>query len=96
MLHHTRFYSRGIVMKIRLRSFGTLRRDFGKEAQLEIGEGSSLRDLISSLPKHERLLDGQKVKDDVYLLLNGRNVDRLDLALKDGDEISLVPAIIGG
>ncbi len=83
-------------MNIRLKSFGTLRRDFGKETQAEIVEGSSLRDLITSLPKHELLVDGLKVKDDVYILLNGRSVDRLDITLKDGDEISLVPAIIGG
>ncbi|MDH7597338.1 MAG: MoaD/ThiS family protein [Methanothrix sp.] len=83
-------------MRIRLRSFGTLRRDLGGDLILEMGEGSLLRDALLSLRGHERLLDGLRIKDDVYVLVNGRSVSDINTALRDGDEIAIVPAIIGG
>ncbi|MCQ8902875.1 MAG: MoaD/ThiS family protein [Methanothrix sp.] len=83
-------------MQILLRSFGNLRRIIGSELHLEMCEGSLLRDLLLSLPGHERLLDGLKIRDDVYVLVNGRSVTDINTALKDGDEIAIVPAIIGG
>ncbi|MCX8207333.1 MAG: MoaD/ThiS family protein [Methanothrix sp.] len=79
-----------------MRSFGSLRRDLGRDLMLEIDEGSLLRDALLSLPRHERLLDGLKIRDDVYVLVNGRSVSDISTPLKDGDEISIVPAIIGG
>lgn len=83
-------------MRIRLRSFGTLRRDLGSDLLLEVGEGSLLKDALLSIPGHDRLLDGLRIRDDVYILLNGKSVSDIDVALNDGDEISIVPAIIGG
>ncbi|HOK59070.1 MAG TPA: MoaD/ThiS family protein [Methanothrix sp.] len=83
-------------MRIRLRSFGTLRRDLGGDLILEMDEGSLLRDALLSLRRHERLVDGLRIKDDVYVLVNGRSVSDINTALRDGDEIAIVPAIIGG
>lgn len=86
----------GRIMRIRLRSFGSLRRYLGRDLIIEIDEGSLLRDVLLSLPEHERLLDGLKIRDDIYVLVNGRSVSDINTALNDGDEISIVPAIIGG
>lgn len=83
-------------MRIRLRVFGSLRRHFGSDLLLEVNDGSMLRDALLSLPEHERLLDGLKIRDDVYILVNGRSVSDINAALNEGDEISIVPAIIGG
>lgn len=83
-------------MRIRLRSFGSLRRHFSKDAWIEIERGAKLKDILLSQPEHDRLLDGLKIRDAVYILLNGRSVSDIDVALKDGDEISIVPAMIGG
>lgn len=83
-------------MRIRLRAFGTLRRHIGSDLLLEIGDGSLLRDALLSLPGHDRLLDGPKIRDDVYILVNGRSMSDINTPLNDGDEIAIVPAIIGG
>lgn len=83
-------------MRIRLRSFGSLRRHLGSDLLLEIDEGSLLKDVLLSLPEHAHLLDGLKIRDDIYVLVNGRSVSDINTALSDGDEIAIVPAIIGG
>jgi molybdopterin synthase sulfur carrier subunit len=68
-------------------------------------EGASLRAIIDNLEtRHpglrERLLDDKgEIRRFVNIYLNGDDVrflDQLNSKVKDGDEISIVPAIAGG
>jgi len=67
-------------------------------------EGTTVRELIENLEKahaglKERLLDEKGVRRFVNLYVGDEDIrflDGLDTALKDGDELSIVPAIAGG
>lgn len=66
--------------------------------------GANVRAVIEAMEsKHpgmrERLLDEKGVRRHVNLYLGDEDIrflEGLDTALKDGDEISIVPAIAGG
>jgi len=67
-------------------------------------EGSTVAQIIENLESHhpgirERLLDDKGVRRFVNLYLGDEDIrflDGLETAVKDGDEISIVPAIAGG
>ena len=67
-------------------------------------EGATVRDVIEALEKKapgikDRLLDDKGVRRFVNLYVNGddiRFLDNTNSPVKDGDEISIVPAIAGG
>lgn len=66
--------------------------------------GKTIRDVIENLEKNypglrERLLDDKGVRRFVNIYQNEEDIrflDSLDTAVKDGDSISIVPAIAGG
>ena len=66
--------------------------------------GKTVRDIIEHLEKNypglrERLLDDKGVRRFVNIYQNEEDIrflDNLDTAVKDGDSISIVPAIAGG
>jgi MoaD family protein len=66
--------------------------------------GKTVRDIIADLEKNypglrERLLDEKGVRRFVNIYQNEEDIrflDNLDTAVKDGDSISIVPAIAGG
>ncbi len=69
------------------------------------GEGATLESLVSNLEgsypgMRERVMDeGGQLRRFVNIYVNGedvRFVDGLGTALKDGDEVSIVPAVAGG
>ena len=74
----------------------------GKEA-VEV-EGKSVRDLVDSLESahpgmKERLMDEKGVRRFVNLYVGDEDIrflDGLETELKDGEEVSIVPAIAGG
>jgi sulfur-carrier protein len=74
----------------------------GKEA-VQV-EGKSVRDLIDSLETahpgmKERLMDEKGVRRFVNLYVGDEDIrflDGLETELKDGEEVSIVPAIAGG
>ena len=67
-------------------------------------EGSTVAQVIENLESNhpgirERLLDEKGVRRFVNLYLGDEDIrflDGLETAVKDGDEISIVPAIAGG
>ena len=67
-------------------------------------KGANIRDLIDDLEKNypglkERLCDDKGVRRFVNIYQNEEDIrflDSLDTAVKDGDSISIVPAIAGG
>ena len=75
------------------------------DGQDEVGvEGSTVAELIENLEaKHpgmkERLCDEKGVRRFVNIFANDEDIrflDNLQTALKDGDLVSIVPAIAGG
>lgn len=67
-------------------------------------EGKTVRDLIENLEANhagikDRLVDEKGVRRFVNLYVGEEDIrflDGLDTALKDGEEVSIVPAIAGG
>jgi len=67
-------------------------------------QGSTVKDLLDNLGKKypavmERLFDKGQVRRFVNVYLNDEDIrylDNLQTAIKDGDEISIIPAVAGG
>jgi len=67
-------------------------------------EGKSVRDLVDSLESahpgmKDRLMDDKGVRRFVNLYVGDEDIrflDGLETELKDGEEVSIVPAIAGG
>lgn len=94
-------------MRIKVRLMGVLRRGCGKdEVQVDLSEGSSLRDAILKLIENERalrdLILDPELKDprpNTIILINGREMNvlgGLKTEIKDGDEITIIPVVHGG
>ncbi len=91
-------------MQVRVRVPTPLRRFTGGKDEVE-AQGESIRTVIEDLEQRhpglkERLLDDKgDLRRFVNVYLNGddiRFLDQLNSQVKDGDDISIVPAIAGG
>jgi len=91
-------------MSVRVRVPTPLRR-FTAGSEEVAAAGESIKSVIEDLERHhpgmrERLLDDKgEVRRFVNIYLNGddiRFLDQLNSRVKDGDDISIVPAIAGG
>ena len=73
-------------------------------SNLKPAKGSNVREVIDDLERNypglkERLCDDKGVRRFVNIYQNEEDIrflDGLDTAVKDGDSISVVPAIAGG
>jgi molybdopterin synthase sulfur carrier subunit len=95
-------------MKIKVRAFASFREILGKEIEMELKEGSTVRDLLEALasysPKLEEAAydDSGDLKDYVLLMINRKRIDPSDpeaylkAELKDGDEVAIFPPVAGG
>jgi molybdopterin synthase sulfur carrier subunit len=74
------------------------------DASIVRGDGATVAALIEDLEAsyagmRERLLDNTELRRFVNIYVNGEDVrflDGLGTPLKDGDELSIVPAVAGG
>lgn len=90
-------------MAISVRIPTALRTLTGNKEEVQ-GEGATVRALLDDLESRhaglkERLLDDKGVRRFINLYLNDEDVrflDGLDTAVKDGDLVTIVPAIAGG
>ena len=91
-------------MAVRVRVPTPLRRFTGGEGEVS-ADGASIRQVIEDLEKRhagirQRLLDDKgEIRRFVNIYLNGDDVrflESLNSKVKDGDDISIVPAIAGG
>ena len=91
-------------MSVRVRVPTPLRR-FTDGAEEISANGATVAAVVHDLEKNhpgirERICDDEgKVRRFVNIFVNGddiRFLDNLDTALKEGDEVSIVPAIAGG
>ncbi|HKD65672.1 MAG TPA: ubiquitin-like small modifier protein 1 [Candidatus Binataceae bacterium] len=91
-------------MSVRVRVPTPLRRFTAGNGEVAAA-GASIKDVINDLESRhpgmrDRLLDEKgEIRRFVNIYLNGDDVrflDQLNSAVKDGDDISIVPAIAGG
>jgi len=92
-------------MKISVRVFGDLAPVLGRRHTLKLDEDSTVGTLTSRIAnqagmKRQGYLGNYKVGGgDLAVLVNGRNIDLLDgvkTALRDGDEVVILPPTAGG
>ena len=91
-------------MSVRVRVPTPLRRFTGGADEISVS-GATIAAVVEDLEQHhpgikERICDDEgKVRRFVNIFVNGddiRFLSNLDTAVKDGDEVSIVPAIAGG
>lgn len=78
-------------MKIKVNTYGFIAQKLGSRVELEIQDKATVKDLINKLSTH---LKGFDLTQEV-VLVNGKAVKQ-DHILNDGDEVTIMPAIIGG
>lgn len=70
-----------------------------------VPEGATVLDLIKALDERyggrlsREILDGDRLKEEYNVLVNGRAIDFLEglsTRLKDGDEVVFLPPVAGG
>jgi len=91
-----------VAVKVRI---PTPLRKYTSNAAEVTASGGTIRDVIADLDKHhpglkDRICDENgKIRKFVNIFLNDEDIrfmDSADTAVKDGDEIGIVPAIAGG
>jgi molybdopterin synthase sulfur carrier subunit len=91
-------------MSVQVRVPTPLRRFTGGAEQVSV-DGANIAALVNDIENNhpgikERICDDQgNIRRFVNIFVNGddiRFLDNLETALKDGDEVSIVPAIAGG
>jgi molybdopterin synthase sulfur carrier subunit len=94
-------------MKIIVKAFGPVREFMGTSlTEVVVEDGNELNALLRALIKKygdglkdRILLNDVELLPYVKVLVNGKNVSDLKglkTELKDGDEVTIVPAIVGG
>jgi molybdopterin synthase sulfur carrier subunit len=93
-------------MDLELRFFATFREAVGrKTVERTFGDGSTVRDVLSTLEADYDGLEGQLLDDEgsirpnLNILKNGREVLHMEGAetlLEDGDTLSVFPPVAGG
>ncbi|MCE4603216.1 MAG: MoaD/ThiS family protein [Desulfurococcales archaeon] len=73
--------------RVRVRYFGFLAGEMGKEVEVEVGEAARVEDVV-------KLPEGMSL-DDVVVLVNGVAVKKGE-AVRPGDVVSVMPHISGG
>ena len=94
-----------VMTRVEVTFHGAMKKVFGESAKDFVLSGSpTLRSLLETLcdsqDRGSRLFDGQgQIRQEVTILLNGRNVVFLDSQksiLKNGDKIAIFPLVCGG
>jgi MoaD family protein len=92
-------------MMVHIRAFGAFREILGKERDVEVKEGSTISDLLSTLiSSNERLRsalldEAGNIRDYVTLTKNKKSIDffeGLRTELEEKDEVAILPPIAGG
>jgi molybdopterin synthase sulfur carrier subunit len=91
-------------MKVKVRSFAGFRHILGRESEVELDQEAKIGDLLNALcaahgELRALLFDQAGLKEDVNILVNGKNIESLQgmkTELSEGDEVAIFPAAIGG
>jgi len=92
-------------MIIHVRAFANFRDILGRDFEVELADGSMVRDLLDSLcASHQRMKsalfdESGNVRDYVILMKNRKDIESiggLKATLSEGDEVAILPPIAGG
>ncbi len=92
-------------MRIVVLAFAGFREILGKERELHLLEGATIRDLLEELAvakqafKDAAFDDTGALRDYVLLMVNRKRIDparELSRPLQDGDELAIFPPLAGG
>jgi len=92
-------------MIVHIRAFANFRDLLGKDLDVELEDGSKVKELLDSLcTSHSRLKsaifdESGNVREYVVLMKNRKNVESLEglkTTLSEGDEVAILPPVAGG
>ncbi len=92
-------------MDVTVKTFADLRKTLGQELVLSIPDGGTVRDLLRILGERYAAFSPEgfesegRLKPDINILQNGRNIknlDDLDTKIAERDVIAIFPPIAGG
>lgn len=92
-------------MLVKVRAFAGFREILGREQELDVEEGSTVRDFLDKLAidnkrfKDESFDESGLLRDYVLIMMNRKRIDpKEDLLtkLKEGDELAIFPPVAGG
>ncbi|MBS7611358.1 MoaD/ThiS family protein [Candidatus Bathyarchaeota archaeon] len=78
-------------MKVKVNTYGFIAQKLGSRLEVELKEEATVKDLISKLSEQ---IKGFDLTQEV-VLVNGKAVKQ-DHPINDGDEVTIMPAIVGG
>jgi molybdopterin synthase sulfur carrier subunit len=90
---------------VRVKAFASFREVLGGEIEMELSDGSTVKDLLEALNAENK--DFSKLafeasgtlKDYVFLMRNRARIDHrddLNIVLQEGDELAIFPPVAGG
>jgi MoaD family protein len=92
-------------MKVKVRLFGDVAESVGSKHTIEVDEKTTVMNLTNILQKKAGLTRGGFIGEfrvggqDIAIMVNGKNIDLLDgvnTQLFDGDDVVILPFIVGG
>jgi molybdopterin synthase sulfur carrier subunit len=92
-------------MIVHIKAFANFRDILGKDLEVNIENGSTIKELLDSLcASHQRMKsalfdESGKVREYVILMKNRKDVESfegLKTTLSEGDEVAILPPIAGG
>lgn len=78
-------------LKVKVNTYGFIAQKLGSRLEVELREEATVKDLIGKLSERVKGFD---LTQEV-ILVNGKAV-RQDQTINDGDEVTIMPAIVGG
>ena len=92
-------------MIVRVKAFASFREVLGGEIEIELRDGSTVKDLLEALnAKNKDFGDvafetSGNLRDHVFLMRNRARIDHrddLNIVLQEGDELAIFPPVAGG
>ena len=92
-------------MIVYIKAFANFREILGRDTQVELDEGSKVRELLDSLCLSQQRLksvlfdESGRVREYVVLMKNRKDINSfegLETKLSNGDEVAILPPVAGG
>jgi molybdopterin synthase sulfur carrier subunit len=92
-------------MIVRIKAFANFRAILGKDLNIEVKEGSTIKELLDDLISSRQRLksalfdESGQIREYVILMKNRKNINSmggLDTPLAEGDEVAILPPVAGG